>query len=421
MPRWPGLKQSIGSDRFPNCSRRRRGRWSKKSLCAPALVLATLCCLGSCPAQLCTTTHTSDLYCLIPTAFHVPATPFDALFTPFGTELSQLPTAKPSGAVLRFEHGQLVPTNESLGAIFSERAETLGRHRTFVGFAYQNFTMGTIDGIGLGNFPVVLYYPYGGGVYTVTQNRLDIRAGQYTVVGAFGVTDRVDATLYLPFERIAMGATVNGMEYGPGNSTATFNEFLGGHSGGIADVVMGAKGKILERKGIRLAAGVDVRLPTGNELNFLGAGTPGVRPYIAVSLRGRVSPHLNVGYQWNGDSILNASETGGKQRLPTDFFYAAGVNIEASKRWTVVADLLGRHFFDAPRLTGPTAISNPAFGTAMSIEPSPNSSYTTTDLALGFKARTIKNLILTGNVTIQCNDGGLRARAVPLVGLSYSF
>ena len=53
-----------------------------------------------CSAQLCTTTHTTDLYCLLPAAFRTPAQPFGAFYTPFGTELSQLPTAKPAGSGL---------------------------------------------------------------------------------------------------------------------------------------------------------------------------------------------------------------------------------------------------------------------------------------------------------------------------------
>lgn len=405
--------------------------WNKRpchhSLCSRMLArwffpVFALLFSATCNAQLCTSTHTSDLYCLIPTAFHVPATPFQALFTPFGTELSQLPTPKPAGLVLHFEHGLLVPDAESFGAVFIERPETLGRHRVFVGFAYQNFTMSAIDGIKLGSFPVVLFYPYGGGVYTVTQNRLEIRAGQYTAIASAGVSNRVDLTISVPFSRIAMASTVNGTEYGPGNATASFNQYLPGRAGGISDVVVGTKVQFLDRKNIRVAAGVDVRLPTGDELNFLGSGTLGLRPYIAIARHGRLSPHANVGYQWNGNSILNATDSGAKQRLPTSFFYAAGVNVLGGKRWVVMADLLGRQFFDAPRLSSPTQRTYPApIGPALSVQPNPHADYNATDLSLGFKVQTVKKLVLTGNVTIPLNDGGLRAKAVPLVGLAYTF
>ena len=54
-----------------------------------------------------------------------------------------------------------------------------------------------------------------------------------------------------------------------------------------------------------LATGLDARMPTGDEYNFLGAGSFGARPFLAVSMRrGNFSPHANFAYQWNGNSIL---------------------------------------------------------------------------------------------------------------------
>ena len=388
-----------------------------------ALLLAALLpgfsCAGNCLAQLCVTTHTTDLYCLIPAAFHTEAAPFNALFTPFGTELSELPTAKPAGMVLTFSHGLLVPASESLGAVFTERAEALGRHRFFVGFTYQDFLFSSVDGLDLKHIPIVLYYaPLD--VYTVTDDRFAIRAGQFTALAAYGLTSRIDVSVAIPFERISMGVSVNGNEYGPRGATAPVSEYVPGTSSGLGDVVFGAKAHLTEWKSIRLAAGVDVRIPSGDELNFLGSGTTGVKPYLAVSRHGRISPHGNVGYQWNGDSILNANSSGGKQQLPTNFFYTAGANFEATRKFTLIGDLLGQHFYSAPRLAAPTPVAVPDFGNAPSVEPH-TSGYTTTNLALGFKAQTYKHLILTGNLTIKLNNGGLRATVVPLVGLSYSF
>ncbi len=370
-------------------------------------------------AQLCATSHTTDLYCLIPAAFHTENAPFNALFTPFGTELSELPTARPAGLVLTFEKGMLVPANESLGAVFTERAESLGKHRIFLGFTYQHFGFTSVDGIPLKDLPIVLYYaPLD--VYTVTQNRFDIRVGQYTAVAALGLTSRLDVSVAVPLERVAFRVSVNGAEYGPGGATAPVHEYVPGSSSGLADVVLGAKESLLERRSIRLTSGMDLRLPSGDELNFLGSGAWGVRPYIAISRPGKVSPHGNLGYQWNSDSILNANSSGSKQQLPTDFFYNAGVNYEATKHVTLVADLLGREFFTAPRLASPAAIPIPDAGSALSVQPV-SGNYSTNDLSVGFKTQTLAHFIVTGNFTFKLNDGGLRAKVIPLGGLSYSF
>jgi hypothetical protein len=385
----------------------------------PSTLLIVLLAAPLCRAQLCLTTHVTNLYCLIPAAFHTESAPFNALFTPFGTELSDLPTAKPAGLVLKFEHGVLVPSNESLGAIFTERPESLGKHRMFIGATYQQFFFSTVDGIDMKHIPIVLFFsPLN--VYTVSQNRIDIRATQYTALGAFGLTDRIDLSVVIPFERISMSAFVNGNEYGPGGATAPVNEYVPGTSSGLADVVFGAKAMALERKRLRLAGGLDVRVPSGDELNFLGSGAIGFKPYLAVSMQGRFSPHGNFGYQWNGKSILNANSIGEDQPLPADLFYTAGVNVEPGKRWALITDLLGKRFFNTPRLAPPTQVMVPGYGEAPSVEPRVGS-YVANDLAVGFKMTTYEHLILTANATIKLNEGGLRSRVVPLAGLSYSF
>jgi hypothetical protein len=51
----------------------------------------------------------------------------------------------------------------------------------------------------------------------------------------------------------------------------------------------------------------------------------------------------------------------------------------------------------------------------------PNTDYNETNASIGLKFRPFGNFIVTGNVLVQLDDAGLRSRAVPLVGVSYSF
>lgn len=66
--------------------------------------------------------------------------------------------------------------------------------------------------------------------------------------------------------------------------------------------------------------GVDARLPTGDEYNFLGAGSVGARPFFALPYRlGNFSPHANFGYHWNGNSVLAGNfQTGTNYNSPLD-------------------------------------------------------------------------------------------------------
>jgi hypothetical protein len=378
-----------------------------------------------CNAQLCVTSHTTDLYCLIPAAFHTRAAPFNAFYTPFGTELSQLPTAKPAGLVLAFDRGRLVPANETLGAIFSERAETIGRGRLLLSFGYQRFRFGSIDGTDLKHIPIVLTFnSQDVSVYTVTNNRFDIKADQYSGLAVYGLTKNIDVSAAIPFERIVMSVGVNGTEYSTQGSTVTFVEYAAGSASGISDAVFGIKWKVLDAFRIRLAPGVDVRVPSGDEINFLGSGTVGVKPYLAASVKGWISAHGNIGYQWNDDSILNPSSQGTKQQLPTNLSYTAGVNADLIKnRLTVIVDLLGQHFIDAPRLTPATTFNGssiPAVNNALSVGHEIEG-YTVNNIAIGAKARPFGKMVLTGNITIKANSAGLRSTVVPMVGLTYSF
>jgi hypothetical protein len=106
-------------------------------------------------------------------------------------------------------------------------------------------------------------------------------------------------------------------------------------------------------KGARqgVALGVDLRLPTGDERNLLGTGAPGVNPFLAWSGNyGALSPHINAGYQWNGDSILGGEPGSGEAKdLPDLAQYSAGAVIEVHPRITAAVDVLGRYIMAAPR------------------------------------------------------------------------
>jgi hypothetical protein len=47
--------------------------------------------------------------------------------------------------------------------------------------------------------------------------------------------------------------------------------------------------------------------------------------------------------------------------------------------------------------------------------------YNQSNLATGFKYNLFDKLIVTGNLLIALNNGGLRERVAPLIGLSYIF
>jgi hypothetical protein len=370
----------------------------------------------------------TKLYCLIPAALHTTSATFNFFNHAFGTQIGQLPLATPaSGFVYSFDKsGVYTASSESFGPLLAERSETIGRHKLYLAFTYQRFAFDDIDGNNIKTIPILFYIPNAQNAQfvTITQNRVDTKIDQYVAFATFGLASRFDVSVAVPFERVSMGVRSRGTEYSTTSSaTASFTEFLAGSASGIGDVVLSAKGTLIKRERFGVALGAELRFPSGDEQNFLGSGAYGVKPYLVLSRRGRVAPHLNVGYQWNANSLLATNENG-NQRLPGYFGYAAGADLGLTKRLTVVADLLGEHFFDAPQISKPRNISalvnnqQVSFSSVVRLN---SDSYDANNLSVGLKVNPVGHLLLSANVLVKLNEGGVRARLIPLVGLSYSF
>ena len=384
----------------------------------------SLCALGQ---NTCSGTARTKLYCLIPTALHTPPSQFNFFNESFATDLSQLPLATPaSGIIYDFVNGALIESSKNYGPIMTERAETIGKHKLYVAFTYQRFRFNSIDGNDLVNVPIVFQFPSSDvTVYTQTANRFNSTVNQYVVYGTFGLTSKIDISIAIPISRISLGVSTAGTEYSATtNAQAPFEQYIAGAASGFGDVVLAAKGTAWHNEKYALAVGAELRLPSGDALNFLGSGAVGVKPYLAVSRTGRFSPHLNLGYQWNGNSVLATNSAGQEQQLPGYFLYYFGADIGATKRLTVIADFLGQEYFNAPRVSSPQAFpiqTGAASGlTFPTIKPF-TGSYGNNNLAFGAKVNPWSRLLITANILVRVNNGGLRANVVPLVGASYTF
>jgi hypothetical protein len=421
------------------------------------------------------TTHSLSLACLIPDLTQTGQSQNLARFnTTIAQVLGQLPLAAPvSGFVLGFDKatGQFIPLNENLGSVLTERGNTVGKHKVFVGFTAQRFVFHAIDGIALSNLPSAFQLPSVGltNVYGASTNFMSANLNQYTGIIAVGLTDRIDVSVTVPFERVSLSAGYSGytnafLTY---NSSGVFQSagvslgspatnFVAGSASGFGDILVNMKGTVYSGEKNKLALGLEVRFPTGDEYNLLGTGAYGVKPYIVFSRLGRVTPHVNLGYQWNDFSNLyiNNCKFAGTctssnstalptLQLPHSLDYSAGVDIGLVKKLTIVGDYVGQHYFNAPEVTPavtaggtvpglpsctvsspPAACSYPGFPQFASSKTVgvTTGSINVDNVALGLKVNPIGRLILSANALIRLDTGGLRPdRFVPLVGISYRF
>jgi hypothetical protein len=371
---------------------------------------------------------------------------FTPVNTALGSQIASLPFASPgSGFIFNFNSaaGVYQRSSDSFGPILTERAETIGKRKLYLGFSYQYFSFDNVDGVKLSKFPAVLQHEKETGAAYEKDNittvaDIDLKLNQFTAVATYGVTDRLDVSAAIPFVNAHFGlvssATIQRVappdprfgqaHYFDPNARNTSTEAVYGsnnNASGIGDVTIRVKWQAYKGEHAALSLLSDFRFPTGDALNFLGSGAPGVHPFLAFSYAAhRLSPHVNFGYQWNGDSVLAGDVlTGRKGNLPDALTYAVGFDIPATHRITFSADFLGQRLFNAARV-----VPVPFTDTLGRNFPETRLEKSSLDLlsgAVGAKVNVTRTLLLTGNVIFRLNNDGLTAPVVPLIGLSWVF
>jgi hypothetical protein len=398
--------------------------------------------------------------------------------TAIATQLAVLPLISPSsGFTYKYdrETGAFVRTTTSFGPIYAERAETVGRGKVTLGSSYQRFRFNSLDGNNLHNLPAVFSHvpntgpgnvpePYEADVITSTNN-ITLNMDQTMLFGTVGITNRLDASVAVPVVSTRMSAVSNDQIIrvsGPtftltgttttlpnphqfdasGSQTKSFSST--GSAAGIGDITFRVKGQVLQRETLSIALAMDVRTPTGDARQFLGSGAAGIKPYVIISARKKFSPHANLGYQWNGKSILAGNITGTtvgedstgtvviqngpaiKESLPAQFFYTFGVDVGVpSRRLAFAFDYIGQVLHDAPRVFQTTALTaNIPGGTGQLTLPTISGGKDNVALSTGsagFKYNVFSNVLLTGNILFRLDNKGLRQDVTPLAALTYSF
>lgn len=365
------------------------------------------------------------------------------------SQLTAVPVPSPaSGFIYSFDPstGTFVRLTRSFGPILADRGETIGRGRIAFGTNYQFFSFDHLDGIPLTGVPALFRHD----AYQSTPGRSDVistintinaTVGQFTSALTYGLTDRIDVSAALPIvtTRLSLlsNATINRVGTGLNRSVHYFRDetatggfgtshqfFAQGSATGVGDLLLRVKSMIMKEGGRALAAGIDVRWPTGDERNLLGAGAAGVRPFVAVSASTRaLAPHLNVGYQWNGRSLLAGDvRTDRKADLPDQFFYAAGTDVTVNARLSLVMDMLGQRVINSPRMASFNFLATGPFGAVNLEDIRFNSgSFWTTAGAIGVKANLASRLLINFNLRFAAGKNGLTDRLSPLVGAEWAF
>jgi hypothetical protein len=350
-------------------------------------------------------------------------------------------SAASGGTTFRFEGGTPVPTSISTGPIFAERGQTLGRGRVLVGFSYNSFRYSSLRGVDLSNINLVFTHenvtgaacdsalgkscdPMG--VPTLENDimpfvlSLDIKVNLASFVLTYGVSDRLDIGVALPFVSTSLDghslATIipfggdSAFHYFGGTATdpvLSASRIVHGSASGIGDVAVRMKLNVHNSDRSSVALLADGRFPTGSEQDLLGAGQFSGRFVGVVSARfGPFSPHADVGYLRRVGTLRNDAVL-----ATVGFDHLMGPSV------TLAADLISQFQVGNDKLTvpGPVHYDVP-FARDVQTSDIPNIRG-----SFGMKFTMGGGPTVIANALVPLNRGGLRPNVLWTMGLEYSF
>jgi hypothetical protein len=397
-------------------------------------------------------------------------------------QLSTFPLGSSSGGftyTLDNATGAIAPASPSFGPTFAERALTIGRGKFNAGFQYQHVAFDSFENVSLDGqqLAFVLQHndccPAGNnnptgvgntvpafeGDLIETRVSLKVKTDTTIAFANYGVTNALEVGVAVPIIRndlqvggrstiIRLSTADQPLIHSWNGLGATVKDvpMRGRSASGIGDILV--RGKYLFVPGF-LGAEVDLRLPTGDEENLLGAGGAQTRVMLIASRsrNNRFAPHVNLGYVFSNGSVssevtdLEVPNVTGSAAIagishpnidlsiPNEFNYTGGFDWAASPRITIAADLIGRTIRDVKRFatsdstfpyrTADTAPVLTATRQQMNITGTKNLNLVLG--AAGAKVNIATNLLLTANVLFPMSDGGLKPKVTPVVGLDYAF
>lgn len=324
--------------------------------------------------------------------------------------LTSVPLAtSSSGFLYRFnpQLGTVERATESFGGFFVERALTPGRGRASFGVSATTSTFHRLDGRELRDGTLVTVAntfrdeetPFD--IETLT---LSLQTSRMTLFGAVGVTDRLEVGAALPLVRVHLeGERINvyrGARFQQASGQAT--------ASGIADLALRAKYTAFAGPRGGVAGAAELRLPTGDEDNLLGAGAASWRLMAIGSFEdGRLGLHGNAGLVRGGVS--------------DEWILSGAAAFAVSPQVTISGELTTRQ---VPQLRqiGLASAPHPTIDGVDTMRLMPGTSGSTLIGAVaGFKWNVAASVVLGGHLAWAMNARGLTAPLTPTLALEYAF
>ena len=349
----------------------------------------------------------------------------DALVLATKLAVATSPLASSSGGFeikLDPSTGLQVRTATTFGPSFAERALTSGEGKVSLGVNFMSSSYDQLGGqtyAGLQVRSVTASNPNDSrsGLSNITETASTVAVG-----GRMGVTDNLDIGFVLPIVTVKVGGSTS-LRNGNGN---ILTYATGSDAGtGLGDIAAIVKYRFYSFGAVQpdpggIAVMASVRLPTGDTENLRGLGvTRTLVSLIVSSGQRRFRPHANVGFEaWSkGVTVASDYTAGGTVTARHQLQYAAGLELEAAPKCTVLVDFLGGEIFGGGKLGFQ---ADPGSASTSSLVALPEG-LSRMQIVPGVKVNLKAKLLLSANALITLKDDGLHARVTPMAGIDLTF
>ena len=352
------------------------------------------------------------------TGFPSPTDPSDV--TSFGNiialEQSTAPLGTSTGAfnfIFDPQLGTFTQSTASFGPAFASRSLTTGRNHFSAGFNYLHVGYDSFADMNLRNGELRLVRNVQGPASLPRYSgvTLDVSSDMVVAFGNFGVTDNLDVGIVVPWIRTTVSGQVGLFDAAGIDLTGGSLRLARASASGIGDIAIVGKYRVLRQADGGVAATFQLHLPTGDEYNLRGLGLTRTMIGGVWSLGGRVSPHINVGYEFWSDAIDG-------EQTKNQVKYAVGAEVQVTPKLTAVLDLVGRRVLGG----GGYEYASQSFGpVTMETLIATRGGLNVVSLAPGIKWNPAGNGLIAANVLVSLTNGGLRAKIIPVIGMDWTF
>jgi len=324
--------------------------------------------------------------------------------------LASVPLASSStGFLYRFNSdlGTVERATESFGSFFVERALTAGRGRASFGISAFTSGFDDLNGASLRDGSLVTVankFRDEAASFDTETLTLKVRSSTMTLFGSIGITDRLEVGAAVPLVDLSLEGERRNQYFG--------NPFLqasgDASASGLADIALRAKYGVASSRTAAFAIAGEVRLPTGDSDNLLGAGSTGYR-FMGIGSyeTGRVALSGNAGVVFGGVS--------------NEMIFSGAGSYAASQRVTVTGEMLVRRVTEL-RNTELVSAPHPTIVGVDTLRLSTTGSgLTLANAVAGVKWNISGTLVLGGHVAFPLVSRGLTAPPTPTVALEYRF